>query len=110
MSDSMKVEITNSGSFGAWAFFGAFAVIGWLIIIFDGADYVIDKFSSHKQKYIISVESKSWTANDYARKLSGQIVFEDCATGNQITINTDNPVVTISTLDPQTAEPCKAPK
>jgi len=115
MSDAQKVEIADGFNFGFWAAFGAFCGLGWCFIVGGGIDWLVNKMSSHKAHYVISVKAaksdlldENYITEDYNRKLSGQIVFVDCSTAHRITLSPSNYKIEIVTIaDKSMAQTCK---
>ena len=115
MGDAQKFEITGGFNFGFWAGFGALCAIGWFLLVGEGINWMQDKLSSHKARYVISVQPKQgdtseemYVTEDYSRKLNGQIVFLDCDTAIQITLSPSNYKIEIATItDNSKAKTCK---
>jgi hypothetical protein len=112
MSDKTKVELYHGLEFGFTATFGAIAALGIIMLIGSIIDRVESMFSAHKAHYVVSVttgsngEHDDYVTEDYSRKLSGQIVFKDCDTANQINIPA-NHKIEIANLDQSAAKSCK---
>jgi hypothetical protein len=115
MGDAQKVQISDGFDFGFWAGFGALSAIGMMFLIGGGVDWVVNKLSSHTAHYVISVQPRqvdtsdeTYIAEDYSRKLSGQIVFVDCGTARQITLSPSSYKIEIATItDKNKAQTCK---
>ena len=120
MSEKTKVEIHGGFSFGFWAFIGALCAFGWMVIGAWMIDWVEDKISSHKTHkthYVITANPNQsgqqiYLAEDYSRKISGQIVFTDCETGAWVNLPptikievTDIPSASSTACEPKVKPP-----
>lgn len=107
--DTMKVKITNGFDFGTSIMCAVIFMLVFAALGVAGIDWLTDKFSDHKEKYIISFEDQSYGTADYDRKWSGQVTFYDCGNGDRVIVNPSVGVVKVAKIDPQVAKACKTP-
>lgn len=97
--------------FGIDFTFGALSAIGLMFLGGAGIDWVSGKVTSkgHHAQYTITVSKNenTYVTEGFERKLSGQIVFFDCETGDEITLQPNRDITIHRIIETDKIPVCK---
>jgi hypothetical protein len=114
--NEQKVKIADGMWLGMMLGIGMFSGLGLLFLVFSTWDKIADKIwrgGEQKQAYIITLGNvhdqnvSTFSTSDYQGKINGQIVFNDCESGEHIIVNTSVQIVKVTKVPAEAAHPCR---